>query len=88
MRNVHFPDQFKKTSKKFFKLHPDLVEKTRRVMKEVVVRPTSIAYKAHKLKGSLRDKWASSINYQYRVAYLFSETDIWFLDIGDHDQVY
>lgn len=41
--------------------------------------------KTHKLTGKLKNYWAFSVNYEYRVLFRFiSATEVMFTDIGDH----
>jgi addiction module RelE/StbE family toxin len=48
--------------------------------------PHHMGLKAHKLHGSMNEKWVFSINYKYRIIYTFvSEDTVCFLDIGTHD---
>ncbi|MBI3195066.1 MAG: type II toxin-antitoxin system mRNA interferase toxin, RelE/StbE family [Ignavibacteriae bacterium] len=48
----------------------------------------------HKLKGDLKDLWACSIDYYYRIVFTFHQDPrtnkevILLVDIGTHDEVY
>lgn len=43
----------------------------------------------HKLHGKDREYFAYSINYKYRIKFLFLENkDILYVDVGTHDEVY
>ncbi|HEY4514543.1 MAG TPA: type II toxin-antitoxin system mRNA interferase toxin, RelE/StbE family [Candidatus Paceibacterota bacterium] len=43
----------------------------------------------HKLHGKDRDHWAYSINYKYRIKFIFlSDGNVLYLDVGTHDEVY
>ena len=45
--------------------------------------------RTHKLKGTLKDFYSFSIEYDLRVIFYFiSETEVVFEDIGSHDEVY
>ena len=39
----------------------------------------------HKLHGKLKDKWSFSIDWKYRILFEFDNSDVIFLDVGDHD---
>lgn len=41
--------------------------------------------KTHKLKGRLKDRWSFSVNYQYRIVFIYlSNKEVAFLAVGDH----
>ena len=43
----------------------------------------------HKLQGKRKNEWAYSVDYSYRIAFIFvSGTEILYLDIGTHDELY
>ena len=59
--------------------------------KEALFRenPFDTQLKTHKLHGRDQSMWAFSVNYHYRIKFVFlTETEVLFLDIGTHDQVY
>lgn len=88
MRKVIIPVQFERELKKFLKKRPEFSPKIKMVINTLAQDPFSKKVQAHKLKGYLKNKWAASIFWNYRVIYSFSEDDISFLDIGSHDDVY
>ena len=51
--------------------------------------PFNKSLKTHKLSGDLKDSWAFSINYSYRIVFQFiDDNTILLMDIGTHDEVY
>ena len=43
----------------------------------------------HKLHGKDADKWAYSVNYEYRIKFLFlGGARVFYLDIGTHGEIY
>ncbi len=44
----------------------------------------------HKLHGKDADKWAYSVDYEYRIKFVFLDDNdgVLYLDIGTHDEVY
>lgn len=80
--------RFEKKLKKFVVLHPEL----RSVIMEIVdllrVDPIPKKYKSHRLSGLLRGCFAVSINTSYRITYTFDADNVYFLNIGSHDDVY
>jgi len=83
-----------KYHKKFEKQFKRLPAKTKNKVIEIVelflVDPHNKKLLNHKLKGSLRDKRAISLNVDLRI--IFEEFDnytiVIFLDIGTHNRVY
>jgi len=56
--------------------------------KEKIFRdnPFDLRLKTHKLKGKLKDHWAYSIDYQYRILFRFIDNGtVFYYDIGAHD---
>ncbi|OGJ47520.1 hypothetical protein A2344_03335 [Candidatus Peregrinibacteria bacterium RIFOXYB12_FULL_41_12] len=48
--------------------------------------PSHIFLKTHKLKGKLKGLYSFSVNYQYRIVFLYkSEKEVSLLAVGDHD---
>jgi plasmid maintenance system killer protein len=42
--------------------------------------------KVHKLHGRLVGRWSFSVNYQYRIVFIYqAKTEVVLLAIGDHD---
>lgn len=39
----------------------------------------------HKLHGRLKSKWSFSIDDKYRILFEFNNSEVVFLDIGDHE---
>jgi len=59
--------------------------------KESVFRnnPFDRSLSTHKLNGKLKNYWAWSIDYRYRVIFWFkNKKEIWFLSVGLHDIYY
>lgn len=56
--------------------------------KELLFRknPHDSRLKTHRLKGILKEYWAFSINFQYRVIFEFREKEVvWFHSVGTHE---
>lgn len=48
--------------------------------------PFQPSLKTHKLHGQEKDAWAFSVNYDYRIKFIFlGDAEVLFLDIGTHD---
>ncbi|MDO9288047.1 MAG: hypothetical protein Q7T83_04585 [Thermodesulfovibrionales bacterium] len=49
-------------------------------------RPFAPILKTHKLSGKEKEAWAFSIDYSYRIKFIFlTEEKVLFLDVGTHD---
>jgi len=77
-------------SPKFAKEYKKLSSKIKLLAesKESVFRkdPRHSSLKTHKLTGRLKEYWAFSIDYQYRIIFQFLKKDtIWFHSIGTHE---
>lgn len=54
-----------------------------------IKNPFDKRLRTHKLSGELKDCWAFSINYKYRIVFEFIDDNTALLiDIGTHDEVY
>lgn len=60
--------------------------KIRAEERELVFRrnPFNKLLRAHKLHGQLKDKWSFSVDNTYRILFEFDNSDVIFLDVGDH----
>ena len=67
-----------------------MFEKYKETLGKLEVDPFSSSLKTHKLKGNLKDFYACSINYEYRIVFiiLIQDDEITLFDVGTHDEVY
>jgi len=82
--------QYQKKEIKFFKKHPNLISKYEKILKKLKNNPFDESLKTHKLKGDLKEFYACSLDYQYRIILNIVIIDdvIYLIDIGTHDEVY
>lgn len=75
---------------KFFKKHPDLLDKYGVVLKKLENDPFESSLKLHKLQGNLEKFHAVRLTYEYRIILILMIVDekIILVDIGTHDDVY
>ncbi len=87
---VEKDDYFIKKSRKFFKKHPELIDKFKDVILKLESDCFSPSLKLHRLEGKLKDFHAVRLNYQYRIVLFLriEEDKIILVDIGTHDEVY
>lgn len=88
MRQSISSGRFEKKLKKFVSLHTELRSVIIEIIDALLVNPISKKYKTHKLSGVLRGCYGVSINTSYRLTYAFDENNVYFLNIGSHDDVY
>ena len=75
-----------KFSREYKKLPKDIKIKAEKKEKIFRKNPHDARLKTHRLKGILKDYWAFSIAYQYRIIFEFREKDIvWFHSAGTHE---
>lgn len=80
---IYYSSKFAKEYKKLPKEIKLKAEKRELVFRK---NPHDSRLKTHRLKGILKDYWAFSINFQYRIIFEFKEKDIvWFHSVGTHD---
>lgn len=81
---------FSKTAKKFFKKHPKLADKFKITICKMAEDPFDTSLKMHKLKGKLKDYYAISLTYEFRIVLeiIIIDNTIYLIDIGTHDEVY
>lgn len=79
---IFYHPRFKKSYKK---LSAEL--KSKAEIKEKLFRnnPFHPVLDTHKLHGRLKNQWSFSIDKKYRLLFEFHNSDIIFLDIGDHE---
>ncbi len=80
---IHLSSRFKKS---FRKLHPQIQKKA--VLKTSVFKdnPFTPQLDTHKLHGEKKEEWAFSVDYSYRISFVFVWNNaILFTDIGTHD---
>ena len=83
-------DEYKKKLKKFFKKHPDMLDRYAKCIFILEQDPYHPSLRLHKLKGKLSDFYSISVNMEYRVIidFIIKDDKIIPVDIGTHDDVY
>lgn len=80
---IDFSSSFLKTYRKLSKEVVDQFEAKENIF---FTNPFHPSLKTHKLSGSMKDYYAFSVNYKYRVVFKFLTKDIIvFISIGTHD---
>lgn len=79
---IYYSSKFAKEYKRLPKRIKLKAEKQEELFRE---DPHDPALKTHKLTGKLREYWAFSIDYQYRIIFEFRDKNvIWFHSVGTH----
>lgn len=54
-----------------------------------IKNPFDSRLNTHKLHGKKKDEWAYSVDYNYRISFIFvGKAKILYTDVGTHDEVY
>ncbi|MCX6986274.1 MAG: plasmid stabilization protein [Lentisphaerae bacterium] len=90
MYSLVWTESFLRTARKFFKKHPDLKPVFEDVVRKLQENPGNPSLKFHHLKGTHKGKASLSLTYSHRIIVTIkvTEKEIFFLDIGNHDEVY
>lgn len=88
MRQIIVSQRFRKKLKDFLRKHPEVgttVETKLRILQQDA---HGRRLRAHKLSGNLKNFFAISITYEYRLIFSINENSIILHAIGGHDEVY
>jgi len=90
MYKLIFPETYKKTEKKFFKKHPDLLDRYEKILKLLQINPFHPSLRLHKLNPPLEKFYSVSLNMKYRIIidFVIEDEKIIFLNINIHDKAY
>ena len=88
MRRLVLSQRFKKNLKDFLLKHRELENIFHEKIDLLQQDPHCPSLKTHKLTGKLKNYWALSITYEYRLVFAIDEEAIYLLAIGTHDEVY
>ena len=83
-------DKYLKKAAKFFKKHPNLLNKYTKTIKQMEKDPFYPSLRLHKIKGDLSEYYSVSIDMSYRIVIdlIITDKEIILLDIGSHDEIY
>ena len=90
MFTLETTNRFIKVAAKFFRQHPNLKNRFELLVEALCHDPFQERLRLHILKGELKDLYAVSLTYQYRITLLLfvKNNKIILVDIGSHDEVY
>ena len=76
-------------ARKYRKLPHYIKKKTIEREKLFIKNPFNSRLSTHKLHGKKKEEWAYSIDYHYRISFIFvGKDEILYTNIGTHDEVY
>jgi addiction module RelE/StbE family toxin len=80
---IVYSSKFAREYKKLSEDIKDLAEQKETIFRQ---NPFDPKLKTHKLSGRLREFWAFSIDYKYRIVFEFASDDlVYFHAVGTHD---
>jgi addiction module RelE/StbE family toxin len=94
MRTLLRDESFNRAIKRRCKNRPKLREKVLATLSTLELDPFDPSLKTHKLQGDLKDLWACSVEYDFRIVFKFLQLEgeleeaIVLIDAGTHDEVY
>ena len=90
MYKINRSKSFIKIAKKFFKKHNDKKDKFKELISKLEFDPFNPSLNTHKLKGKLKDFYACSLDYEYRIilSIVIIDDVVYLVDIGKHSDVY
>ncbi|MCX7736526.1 MAG: type II toxin-antitoxin system mRNA interferase toxin, RelE/StbE family [Candidatus Kapabacteria bacterium] len=90
MFEFQWHNSFRKAFKKL-SINNDLKVRIIQTLELLQINPFDRRLKTHKLHGELKNLYACSIDFDYRIVFSFSKTEsntIILVDIGTHNEVY
>ena len=86
---VSYSPSFKRDYKKWIKQNPSKEKLLKNTIELFILDPFHPLLKTHKLKGSLKECFAFTVEYDLRIIFYFEdESHATFIALGSHDQVY
>jgi len=86
IREISTLPKFDKQYKKLPKQIKELAKEKERFFREDPFHPK---LRTHKLHGKEKEVWAFSVDYRYRIKFIFlNSASVIFINIGTHDEVY
>lgn len=86
--NIYYTESFRKNYKKRISQNDKLVRQFKNRKTLFKKDPTNIILQDHSLKAVMTGFRAFSVTGNIRVIYYTQDSDLYFVDIGTHNQVY
>lgn len=88
MYNLYLTRTFQRRLKTFLKRHPELESAIIEKLDLVIRDPFNPVLKTHKLSGKLRNHWAISLTYEYRILFIIENDNIYLTNLSSHGEIY
>lgn len=85
---LRFDEDLIKELGKLRKINNKLFKKIDAALKVFRDNPRHTSLRLHKLSGTLRNRWSLSVGMDYRLIFVWTDDEVYFIDIGTHDEVY
>ncbi|HKG67584.1 MAG TPA: type II toxin-antitoxin system mRNA interferase toxin, RelE/StbE family, partial [Segetibacter sp.] len=89
MTTINFSHHFRSSLKRLARKQPEVMAA---VIEKILLfnhNTNHPSLKLHKLSGTLKDHWSFSIEYDLRIIFRYTnDSNILFIDIGNHNEVY
>lgn len=85
-----FTESYEKIERRFFKRHPDLLDRYHKTLALLELDPFHPSLRLHALQGHLTGLYAVSMNLQYRLTLELEirEQEILLVSVGSHGEIY
>lgn len=94
MKKLIYANAFRRSLKKNILQKPDLRSRIENALRLLSENPFNPSLHSHKLKGKLAPLWACTVDYDFRILFMFmpnpdtGEEAILLVSIGTHKEVY
>ena len=94
MKKLIYANAFRRSLKKNILQEPDLRSRIENALRLLSENPFNPSLHSHKLKGKLEPLWACTVDYDFRILFMFmpnpdtGEEAILLVSIGTHKEVY
>jgi addiction module RelE/StbE family toxin len=89
MIEIVWDEPFLRILKKWRRKNPQMAARFDERLSLFAQNPFEPSLRTHRLSGDLKELWAMSISYQYRLVFKFlPENKALLIDLGTHDEVY
>jgi len=85
---IRFDDDLIKELGKLRKTNSKLFKKIDEALAVFRNNPRHASLRLHKLGGALHDRWSLSVGMNYRLIFVWHDDEVYFVDMGTHDEVY
>ena len=85
---IRFDEDLIKDLKKLRIKERGLFRKIDKVLAVFRENPRHASLRLHKLGGALQNRWSLSVGMNFRMIFVWTDDEAYFIDMGTHDEVY